>query len=78
MKVSPAHNYVKTIILHFAIGIVYLLGGRIWISIAIGAFAANLMTDGSIVTTLAITCGNTLEAVAGAALIRWIQSHKKN
>src|SRR2546430_16506527 len=48
-----------------------LLGGfRLWPGIALGAFLANAWTDVPIGTALGITVGNTLEALAGAYLLR--------
>jgi len=48
-----------------------LLGGyRLWPGIALGAFLTNLDTGVPAVTVLGITCGNTLEAVVGAYLLR--------
>jgi len=50
-----------------------LLGGlRVWPAVFIGAFAANVITAGTLETSLLIALGNTLEAVVGGALInRW-------
>jgi integral membrane sensor domain MASE1 len=48
-----------------------LLGGyRFAIAVFVAALLANLETAGTISTSLAIAAGNTLEAIAGAALIR--------
>src|SRR5256885_2496314 len=46
-----------------------LLGYRVWPGIFLGAFLVNLTTAGSIVTTLVIATGNTLEGLAGAYLV---------
>jgi integral membrane sensor domain MASE1 len=47
-----------------------ILGGRrLWPGVAVGAFLANVTTDVPLYTTLGITVGNTLEAVAGAWLL---------
>jgi len=46
-----------------------LYGNRVWPAIAIGAFAANATTAGSLATSAGIAVGNTLEAFAGAWLI---------
>jgi PAS domain S-box-containing protein len=50
-----------------------LLGGlRLWPGVFAGAFAANLLTAGSIASSLGIAAGNSLEALAGAWLVsRW-------
>ncbi len=48
-----------------------LLGGyRLWPGVALGALLTNLGTGVPIVTVLGITCGNTLEALVGAYLLR--------
>jgi integral membrane sensor domain MASE1 len=48
-----------------------ILGGyRLWPAIALGALVANLDTGVPAVTVLGITCGNTLEALVGAYLLR--------
>ena len=52
-----------------ALAAVLLLGYSVWPGIALGAFLANAWTDIPIYTTLGITVGNTLEAVAGAYLL---------
>jgi diguanylate cyclase (GGDEF)-like protein/PAS domain S-box-containing protein len=46
-----------------------LLGYRLWPGIWLGAFALNLMTAGSVITSIAIATGNTLEGVLGAYLV---------
>jgi PAS domain S-box-containing protein len=47
-----------------------LLGGsRLWPGVFGGAFLVNILTQGSVVTSLAIATGNTLEAVVGARLV---------
>jgi integral membrane sensor domain MASE1 len=54
-----------------------LLGGfRLWPGVALGALLANLDTGVPAVTVLGITCGNTLEAVAGAYLLRRVAGFK--
>ncbi len=47
-----------------------LWGGRVWPGIFLGAFLTNILTAGSIATSLAIASGNTLEGLLGAALVR--------
>jgi PAS domain S-box-containing protein len=44
-------------------------GWRVWPGIVIGAFLANVFTSGSIPASAMIASGNTLEALAGAALV---------
>src|SRR6202011_621057 len=49
---------------------VLVLGYRIWPGIAIGAFAANILTGAPISVALGIAAGNTIEALVGAYLLR--------
>ncbi len=46
-----------------------LLGYRIWPAILVGAFLVNLTTAGSVLSSLGIAVGNTLEGVAGTYLV---------
>jgi signal transduction histidine kinase/DNA-binding response OmpR family regulator len=46
-----------------------ILGYRVWPGIFLGAFLANQLTAGSIMTSLGIATGNTLEGLTGANLI---------
>ena len=46
-----------------------LFGLRLWPGIFIGAFLLNIVTQGSVWTTLGVASGNTLEAIAGAWLV---------
>jgi PAS domain S-box-containing protein len=52
-----------------ALAAVLLLGRRIWPVIFVGAFVVNISTAGSILSSLGIAAGNTLEALIGAALV---------
>ena len=45
-------------------------GGQVWPAIFLGAFLYNYTTAGSLVTSLGIALGNTLEGAIGAALVR--------
>ena len=45
-------------------------GGTVWPAIFIGAFLYNYTTAGSLVTSLGIALGNTLEGAVGATLVR--------
>jgi integral membrane sensor domain MASE1 len=47
-----------------------ILGFRVWPAIFLGAFLANLTTSGTVLTSLCIAAGNTLEGVAGCYLVR--------
>lgn len=46
-----------------------LLGYWVWPAIFLGAFAVNVTTAGSMVSSLAIATGNTLEGLIGALLV---------
>ena len=46
-----------------------LYGGRVWPAIFAGAFLVNVTTAGSLLTSIAIASGNTLEALLGAHLV---------
>ncbi len=46
-----------------------ILGYRVWPGIFLGAFLANQLTAGSILTSLGIALGNTLEGLVGAYLM---------
>jgi len=52
-----------------ALAAILLLGYEVWPGIFLGAFAVNLTTAGSLVSSLCIASGNTLEAVLGAYLV---------
>src|SRR5262249_8300937 len=48
---------------------VLLLGRQVWPAIFAGAFLVNISTAGSVLSSLGIASGNTLEALVGAALV---------
>jgi two-component system, sensor histidine kinase len=52
-----------------AIGLLLVLGLRAAPAIFLGAFLVNLLTAGTLVTSLGIAAGNTLEGVAAAYLV---------
>ncbi|HET7202740.1 MAG TPA: MASE1 domain-containing protein [Steroidobacteraceae bacterium] len=52
-----------------ALAAVLLFGRRTWPAIFAGALLVNLTTSGSLVSSLGIAAGNTLEAVVGASLV---------
>jgi diguanylate cyclase (GGDEF)-like protein len=52
-----------------AVAALLLLGIEVWPAIFIGAFVVNLTTAGNVATSLGISCGNTLEALAAAYLV---------
>ena len=47
-----------------------LVGGQVWPAIFLGAFLYNFTTTHSVATSLGVALGNTLEAAAGANLVR--------
>jgi signal transduction histidine kinase len=59
-----------------AIAAILLWGNRIAPGIFIGAFLVNQLTAGSILTSLAIASGNTLEAVVAGYLVRWLEGEQ--
>ena len=57
-----------------ALGAALLFGPRILPAVFLGAFAANVITAGTVATSIAIAAGNALEALVGALLMsRWAQ-----
>src|SRR5262249_38627790 len=53
-----------------ALAALLLYGYRIWPFIFLGALLVNITTAGSFVTSIQIACGNTLEGITGAYLVR--------
>jgi signal transduction histidine kinase len=53
-----------------ALAALLLLGFEVWPALLLGAFLVNVTTSGSIITSVAIAVGNTLEALAGAFLLK--------
>ncbi|MBI4366128.1 MAG: MASE1 domain-containing protein [Deltaproteobacteria bacterium] len=56
-----------------ALGFLFLFGRRCIPAVALGAFTVNLVTGASWSMAFMIACGNTLEAVAGAGLLKRTQ-----
>src|SRR5438477_8262059 len=52
-----------------ALAALLLFGYRLWPAIFVGAFFVNLSTAGTVLTSLSIATGNTLEALAGCYLV---------
>jgi signal transduction histidine kinase len=52
-----------------ALAALLLLGYRVWPGILLGAFLVNVTTAGSVVSSLGIAVGNTLEGLVGAYLV---------
>jgi diguanylate cyclase (GGDEF)-like protein len=46
-----------------------ILGYRVWPGIFIGSFLVNITTAGSVLTSLGVATGNTLEGLVGACLV---------
>jgi signal transduction histidine kinase/CheY-like chemotaxis protein len=53
-----------------ALALLVLRGRRLWPAILIGAFCANVANDTSVLTSVGIALGNTLEALLGATLLQ--------
>ncbi|HLW80918.1 MAG TPA: MASE1 domain-containing protein [Candidatus Acidoferrales bacterium] len=54
-----------------------IFGVRVWPGIFLGAFFANLTTAGTVLTSLGIATGNTLEGVVGCYLVnRFAHGHR--
>ena len=53
-----------------ALAAILVFGNRLWPGVLTGAFLVNATTAGSLVTSLGIAAGNTLEAVVGALLVQ--------
>src|SRR5437762_1742654 len=53
-----------------ALASLLILGFGTWPGILLGAFLVNLTTQGTVLTSLGIAIGNTLEGLAGAWLVR--------
>src|SRR5436309_8829564 len=60
-----------------ALAALLLLGYRVWPGIFLGAFLVNLTTAGSILSSLGIASGNTLEALLGAYLVMRFANGRK-
>jgi signal transduction histidine kinase/integral membrane sensor domain MASE1/CheY-like chemotaxis protein len=59
-----------------ALAALLVLGFRVWPGVWLGALAANLLANEGVGTALAIAAGNTMEAVAGAWLLRRVRFHE--
>jgi integral membrane sensor domain MASE1 len=53
-----------------SLAVVLLKGNRVWPGIFVGAFLVNVTRSGAVLLSMAIAVGNTLEAVAGAYLVK--------
>ncbi len=61
-----------------ALAAVLLVGYRIWPGIALGAFLVNAFTGVGLAVSAAIATGNTLEALAGAYLLRHLTQFRES
>jgi signal transduction histidine kinase/ActR/RegA family two-component response regulator len=52
-----------------AIASLLIYGSRVWPAIFAGAFMVNLSTQGSVLTSIGVATGNTLEGIAAAYLV---------
>src|SRR6476469_1908768 len=74
LKLASAHPSITAVWppTGIALAALVLWGYRLWPGVALGAAFANALTgDLPGLTLLGITTGNTLEALAGAYLLRW-------
>jgi signal transduction histidine kinase len=53
-----------------ALALLVLRGRRLWPAILLGAFAANVLNDTSVLASAGIAAGNALEALIGATLLQ--------
>jgi signal transduction histidine kinase len=53
-----------------SLAVLFWRGSRLWPAVALGAFLSNVWTGAPRAVALGIAIGNTLEAVAGAAILR--------
>ena len=60
-----------------ALAAIVLFGPRLWPAVAIGALVANATSGASLPVAAFISVGNTLEALAGAALLRRVAFNPK-
>jgi len=71
LKLAMVHASVTAVWAPTGLALAVLLvwGLRLWPGIFLGAFLVNVTTDGSVLTSLGIATGNTLEAIVGAWLV---------
>jgi diguanylate cyclase (GGDEF)-like protein/PAS domain S-box-containing protein len=72
LSLAPMHKSVTLVWppTGIALAAALLFGYRVWPGIALGAFLANVSTGVGVTVAAAIATGNTLEALAGAYLLR--------
>ncbi len=71
LKLAMVHTSVTAVWppTGLALAVLLMWGARLWPGIFLGAFLVNITTDGSVLTTLGIATGNTLEGMVGAWLV---------
>jgi PAS domain S-box-containing protein len=71
LALSVAHGVITPVWAPtgIALAAMILFGRRVWPAILVAAFVANATTGASIPVALAISVGNTLEAIVGSALL---------
>jgi PAS domain S-box-containing protein len=71
LELSVAHGVITPVWAPtgIALAALVLFGSRLWPAIALGALIANAISGASVPEAAAISVGNTLEAVVGAALL---------
>jgi signal transduction histidine kinase len=72
LELSVAHGVITPVWppAGIALASLLLLGPRLWPAVTIGAFLSNATHGTSVTVAMAIAAGNTLEALAGYALLR--------
>lgn len=55
-----------------ALAMILVLGFRVCPSVFLGAFLVNITTVGTVMTSLGIATGNTLECLVGASLVKYL------
>jgi PAS domain S-box-containing protein len=72
LDLSVAHGVITPVWAPtgIALAALVLLGPRLWPAVLLAAFLANATNGASVSVALAISVGNTLEAVVGSALLR--------
>ena len=60
-----------------ALAALLIFGNRVWPGIFIGAFLVNVTTVGTVLTSLGVASGNTLEALLGAYLVTRFANGRK-
>src|SRR5215475_1757976 len=80
LHIHPVNNFATLVWPPTGLALVAMLvlGLRFWPSIALGAFLANVWIGAPMAVALGIAAGNTIEAVAGAYLLRAIPGFRSS